>query len=143
MASTSCLALKRLLSSTLVPRFVPPAAAYRLFNTKSEDEIEVPMVVATGGRLGWNVKEKEDALLVSIDMPGLSREDVKLSLEHDALVIKGEEGQGRKFSSRIELPKEEYKAHEIKAKMKNGVLKVVVPKIIQPAPNNALHIQVD
>lgn len=105
---------------------------------------ETAMVVATGGRLGWDVKEKENALHVRIDMPGLSREDVKLSLEEDTLVIKGEEDDegGRKFSSRIELPEEEYKADEIKAEMKNGVLKVVVPKISRES-NNVLHIQVD
>ncbi|CAG7909693.1 23.5 kDa heat shock protein, mitochondrial-like [Brassica rapa] len=161
MASTSRLAFTRLLSSTfVVPR---PAAAYRLFSTKSgfydlitpamslshviqslEDEEEGPLVVATGGRLGWDVKDKENALHVRIDMPGLSREDVKLSLEQDTLVIKGEEHEeGRKFSSRIELPQEEYKANEIKAEMKNGVLKVVVPKIIQLHLNNPLHIKVD
>ncbi|KAG2299027.1 hypothetical protein Bca4012_010591 [Brassica carinata] len=161
MASKSCLAFRRLLSSTVVPRSVRPTAAYnRLFNTKSGFydlitpamslnhvvkplEDEAPMVVATGGRLGWDVKEKENALHVRIDMPGLSREDVKLSLEQDTLVIKGEEeDEGRRFSSRIELPEDEYKAGEIKAEMKNGVLKVVVPKISRE-PNNVLHIQVD
>ncbi|KAJ0267316.1 Alpha crystallin/Hsp20 domain-containing protein [Hirschfeldia incana] len=163
MASKSCLAFKRLLSSTVVPRSLRPTAAYRLFITKSGfyDPItpamslnhvvrplkdEGPLVVATAGRLGWVVTEKGNALHVRIDMPGLSREDVKLSLKQDTLVIKGEnqeEGEGRKYSSRIELPEEEYKADEIKVEMKNGVLKVVVPKIIQRDRNDALHIQVD
>lgn len=107
---------------------------------------EAALVVATtGGRIGWDVKEKENALHVRIDMPGLGREDVKVSLEEDTLVIKGEtqEGEGRKFSSRIELPEEEYKADEIKAEMKNGVLRVVVPKIIQRDCDDAIHIEVD
>lgn len=124
--------------------YEPITPAMSLSYVVQSEEDEGPMVVATGGRLGWDVKEKENALHVRIDMPGLSREDVKLSLEQDTLVIKGEEeDEGRKFSSRIELPEEKYKADEIKAEMKNGVLKVVVPKIIQRHRNNGLHIQVE
>lgn len=103
---------------------------------------------ASGARRGWDVKEKDDGLHLRIDMPGLSREDVKLSLEQNTLVIKGEGGEeeeedGRKFSSRIGLPEKVYKTDEIKAEMKNGVLKVVVPKLKEDERNNVRHIQVD
>ncbi|CAH2070378.1 unnamed protein product [Thlaspi arvense] len=212
MASSS-LALRRLLSSTVVPRSVRafrPAAASRLFNTNAvrsyedgDDGVdrkhrsnrpvsrrggdifsdifdpftptrslsqvlnfmdqfgESPLVSATRGmgasgvRRGWDVKEKDDALCLRIDMPGLSREDVKLALEQNTLVIKGEgkaedgeedvsvSGEGRKFTSRIGLPEKVYKTDEIKAEMKNGVLKVVLPKMKEEERNNVRHIQVD
>lgn len=75
---------------------------------------------------------------------------MKLALEQNTLVIKGEgkteegdEEDGRKFSSRIGLPEIVYKTDEIKAEMKNGVLKVVVPKLKEDERYNVRHIQVD
>ncbi|CAH8279264.1 unnamed protein product [Arabidopsis lyrata] len=212
MASSSSLALRRLLSSStvVVPRALravrPVAASSRLFNTNAvrnyEDGVdrnhnsnrhvsrrggdffsdvfdpftptrslsqmlnfmdqvsEIPLVAATRGmgasgiRRGWDVKEKDEALHLRIDMPGLSREDVKLALEQNTLVIKGEgkteegeegdvSGDGRRFTSRIGLPEKVYKTDEIKAEMKNGVLKVVIPKVKEEERNNVRHINVD
>ncbi|EOA14002.1 hypothetical protein CARUB_v10027134mg [Capsella rubella] len=209
MASSS-LALRRFLSSSVVPRSLravrsAAASSSRLFNTNAVrnyedgdegnhrsnrqvsrrggdflsdmfdpfsptrslsqmlnfmDQVsELPLMSATRGmgasgvRRGWDVKEKEDALHLRIDMPGLSREDVKLALEQNTLVIKGEgkteEGEGgsddgrRRFTSRIGLPEKVYKTDEIKAEMKNGVLKVMIPKIKEDDRNNVRHINVD
>ncbi|KAE8673679.1 Heat shock 22 kDa protein [Hibiscus syriacus] len=57
--------------------------------------MENPFVVASRGMGGglcrsWSVKETEDALNCRIDMPGLGKEDVKVSLEQNTLVIEGE-----------------------------------------------------
>ncbi|WZZ39463.1 hypothetical protein YC2023_035722 [Brassica napus] len=181
MASSTSLALRRLISSSVVPRSVRPAASLRLFNTNAArsyeegdnrnhrpnrtvsprggdffsdmftptrslsqvlnfmDQIgESPLLASSGARRGWDVKEKDDG------------EDVKLALEQNTLVIKGEgkteegdEDDGRKFSSRIGLPEKVYKTDEIKAEMKNGVLKVVVPKLKEDERYNVRHIQVD
>ncbi|KAL9265603.1 Small heat shock protein, chloroplastic-like protein [Drosera capensis] len=85
---------------------------------------------------GWDVKEDESALHLQMDMPGLSKEDVKVYVEENTLIIKGEGGKEgkeeesrRRYSTRIELTPNPYKVDEIKAEMKNGVLKVVVPKV--------------
>ncbi|CAH8382324.1 unnamed protein product [Eruca vesicaria subsp. sativa] len=180
----SSLALRRLLSSTIVPRSVRPAASLRHFNTNEVTTLEYcpdenrlsnrtvsprddyffpdmfhpPRPLSKGGisfmdQVGqthrWDVKEKDDALHLRIDMPGLSREDVKLSLEeNNILVIKGEgdeeeEEDGGKFSSRIGLSENVYKTDEIKAEMKNGVLKVVVPKLKDDERLNVRHIQIN
>ncbi|XP_010448463.1 PREDICTED: 23.6 kDa heat shock protein, mitochondrial [Camelina sativa] len=207
----SSLALKRLLSFSIVPRsrsVLRPAVSSRLFNTnavRSYDEdgdgldrrsdrsvsrrrgdffsdvfdpfsptrsvsqvlnlmdqfMENPLLSATrgmgasGARRGWDIKEKDDALYLRIDMPGLSREDVKLALEQDTLVIRGEgkyeedggDGEGesgsRKFTSRIGLPEKIYKIDEIKAEMKNGVLKVVVPKMKEAERNDVRQIEIN
>ncbi|CAN8325874.1 unnamed protein product [Cochlearia groenlandica] len=107
---------------------------------------------ASGSRRGWDIKEKEDALYLRIDMPGLTREDVKLALEQDTLVIKGEgkdedgdEGESgvRRFTSRIGLPEKMYKTEEIKAEMKDGVLRVVVPKVKEEERNDVREIEVN
>ncbi|CAH2078002.1 unnamed protein product [Thlaspi arvense] len=109
---------------------------------------------ASGARRGWDIKEKEDALYLRIDMPGLSREDVKLALEQDTLVIRGEgkdeddageegESGSRRFTSRIGLPEKIYRTDEIKAEMKNGVLKVVIPKMKEEERNDVRQIEVN
>lgn len=41
-------------------------------------------------RRAWDVKEEDDALYVRIDLPGLGKEDVKVSVEWNTLIIKGE-----------------------------------------------------
>ncbi|OMO52457.1 hypothetical protein COLO4_37189 [Corchorus olitorius] len=88
-------------------------------------------------RRGWDVREDDNALYLRIEMPGLSKENVNISVDQNTLIIKGEGGKeseddqesGRRYSSRLDLPPPSYKVDEIKAEMKNGVLKVIVPKV--------------
>ncbi|KAI3913676.1 hypothetical protein MKX01_035872 [Papaver californicum] len=108
-----------------------------------------------GLRRGWNVKEGEDALHLKIEMPGLGKENVKVSVEQNTLTIKGEgekeeedgdydDGENvRKYSSRIELPAEHYKLDQVKAEMKNGVLRVSVPKVKEEEKRNVHHVNVE
>ncbi|KAL5810905.1 hypothetical protein ACOSQ4_027473 [Xanthoceras sorbifolium] len=101
-----------------------------------------------GTRRGWDVKETDDALNLRVDMPGLGKEDVKVSVEQNTLVINGEgqkeeeESVGR-YTSRIDLPDKMYKTDQIKAEMKNGVLKVVVPKVKVEERADVFHVKVD
>lgn len=104
-----------------------------------------------GRRRGWDVKEDEKAVYIKMDMPGVGKEDVKVSVEEETLIIKGEEAKEneeeinrRRFSTRLDLPGDLYKLDEIRAEMKNGVLKVVVPKRIEEdETTNAREVQVD
>lgn len=115
--------------------------------------MENPLISAprAGGlRRGWDARETDDALNLRIDMPGLGKEDVKVSVEQNSLVIKGEgakesddEENARRYSSRIDLPEKMYKTDEIKAEMKNGVLKVVVPKVKEEERANVFHVEVE
>ena len=117
--------------------------------------MENPLVAASRGmgavsRRGWDVKEEKDALFVRMDMPGLGKEDVKVSVEQNTLIIKGEGGKesendetGRKYTSRIDLPANLYKFDEIKAEMKNGVLKVVVPKVKEDGKKDAFQVNIN
>ncbi|KAJ6703772.1 protein 23.5 KDA HEAT SHOCK PROTEIN MITOCHONDRIAL [Salix viminalis] len=115
--------------------------------------MENPLISApsVGGlRRGWDAQETDDALNLRIDMPGLGKEDIKVSVEQNSLVIKGEaekksddEENARRYSSRIDLPEKMYKTDEIKAEMKNGVLKVVVPKVKEEERANVFHVKVE
>ncbi|PIN05394.1 Molecular chaperone (small heat-shock protein Hsp26/Hsp42) [Handroanthus impetiginosus] len=103
-----------------------------------------------GVRRGWDVREGDDALYLRVDMPGLDKNQVKVSLEQNTLVIKGEgdkesddEEYQRRFSSRIDLPSDTYKLDGIKAEMKNGVLKVVVPKVKAEERKNVIEVSVE
>uniref|UniRef100_A0A1J3EIW8 23.6 kDa heat shock protein, mitochondrial n=1 Tax=Noccaea caerulescens TaxID=107243 RepID=A0A1J3EIW8_NOCCA len=148
------------LFSDVFDPFSPTRSVSQLLNLMDQF-MENPLLSATrgmgasGARRGWDIKEKEDALYLRIDMPGLSREDVKLALEQDTLVIRGEgkdedvdggeegESGNRRFTSRIGLPEKIYKIDEIKAEMKNGVLKVVIPKMKEEERNDVRQIEVN
>ncbi|XP_061957826.1 heat shock 22 kDa protein, mitochondrial-like [Populus nigra] len=106
----------------------------------------------------WDAYETDVALNISIDMPGLDKEDVKITVEQNSLLIKGEgkkekddddndekmADKGRKFCGKMDLPAgKRYKTGEIKAEMKNGVLKMVVPKVKEDDRIDVLLVKVE
>lgn len=106
--------------------------------------------VRGGSRKPWDAVEDKEALYLRVDMPGLGKEDIKVYAEENALVIKGEsvsdaelDGSARKYSSRIELPPKVYKLDHIKAQMKNGVLKVTVPKFTEQEIKNVINVNIE
>ena len=134
--------------------FSPTRSLSQLLNTMDQ-YMENPFLSASGGmggglRRSWDAKETEDALNLRIDMPGLGKEDVKVSVEQNTLVIKGEsakesedEDTAGRYTSRIHLPEKIYKTDQIKAEMKNGVLKVVVPKIKEEERSDVIQVEID
>ncbi|RBD34306.1 hypothetical protein BRM55_00065, partial [Xanthomonas oryzae pv. oryzae] len=100
------------------------------------------------GRTPWEIKEAETEYKMRFDMPGMTKEDVKVWVEEKMLVVKAEkavkkkdgggveeEEQGEewssksygKYSSRIALP-ENIQFEKIKAEVKDGVLYITIPK---------------
>lgn len=107
--------------------------------------------VGAGSRRGWDVREDENALLLRMDMPGLGKEDVKISVEQNTLVVKGEGGKEseqeedgiRRYSSRLDIPPKLYKLDAIKAEMRNGVLKIMIPKIKQEEREDVFQVKIE
>ncbi|EPS71282.1 hypothetical protein M569_03477 [Genlisea aurea] len=105
--------------------------------------------VSSSVRRNWNVRETDDGLHLRVDMPGLGKEDVKVCIEQNTLMIRGEvkeesdEEDARRYSSRIDLPKSLYKANEIKAEMKNGILRVFVPKMKEEERSDVFQVRVE
>ncbi|KAF8379239.1 hypothetical protein HHK36_028671 [Tetracentron sinense] len=112
--------------------------------------LSAPRGMGAGSRRGWDAKEDETALFLRIDMPGLEKKDVKVSVEQNTLIIRGEgekesedEESVRRYTSRIDLPEKLYSTDQIKAEMKNGVLKVVVPKVKEDERKNVFQVLVE
>lgn len=89
-----------------------------------------------------NVEETENEFIVKAELPGLKKEDIKLSLTEDGLVIFGErkfekEEKGKtyhriemnygKFERSVRFPVEVI-PDKAKATYKDGILTVTVPK---------------
>ena len=92
------------------------------------------------------VFERDNKFIVRVDLPGLTKENVKIETSHDELTIEGErkleeekKGEGfyrsertyGKFVRRIALP-DNVKAEETQASFKNGVLEIAIPAIAMP-----------
>ncbi|XP_030538207.1 23.6 kDa heat shock protein, mitochondrial-like [Rhodamnia argentea] len=129
--------------------FAPTRSLSQVLNLMDQ-LMEDPLQAFRGGsRRGWEVKEDDKALQLRIDMPGLSKGDVKVVVEQNTLIIRGEGGDPeageegrRRYSGRIDLPPNVYKLDEIKAEMRNGVLKIVVPKAQEGERKDVLEVPV-
>jgi HSP20 family protein len=98
------------------------------------------------------VDEREDAVVLTAELPGLGPEDVKVEIERDVLTLsheRTEESRNAGFYRRSQRFRRSFripagvKAEAITAEMKNGVLSVVLPKdapkrvTVQVAPGKA------
>ena len=121
-----------------------PFALMRQF-TEEMDKVFAQIPGAIGNGAAWSpaieVKEKDGKLLLTAELPGLKKEDVKVHIDGDTLVVEGERKQEKeekregyyksersygKFYRSILLP-EGAKADQTSAQFNNGVLEVSVP----------------
>ncbi|MCL7026696.1 hypothetical protein MKW94_013413 [Papaver nudicaule] len=96
----------------------------------------------------WICKELEQGVELKICMPGLGKEDVKVTLEGTTLFIKGKAENEKPVAVNdlnsitdeendlmnimcLELDLDFLKLNEMKAEMKNGVLKIFIPKVVE------------
>ncbi|KAJ8648069.1 hypothetical protein MRB53_001092 [Persea americana] len=141
--------------SDVLDPFFPSRSLSQVLNLMDQ-MMENPFTALSRGmggasRRGFDVREDKDALYLRVDMPGLGKEDVKVFVEQNTLIIKGEgdnesgdvSESGRRYSSRIDLPSELYKLDDIKAEMKNGVLKVLVPKVKEDERKDVFQVNVE
>lgn len=98
-------------------------------------------------RPATDVYERDDALVVVADMPGVSEKDVEIDLDDDVLTLSGRaehvepEGYDALYGEfvpgvyeRVFTLTEDVNREGIKATMKNGVLRVVLPKSEKARP---------
>ncbi len=101
----------------------------------------------TGRPAEWNpsidLYETPEAFVVEVDLPGVKKEGVKVEVEGQDLILRGERSSERdqtserfhyqerysgRFMRRMTLP-ESVNKDKIEAKFKDGVLRVVLPKV--------------
>jgi HSP20 family protein len=87
-----------------------------------------------------NINETDKSYLVTLEMPGVTKKDVDVSLEGDKLTISGEREQKLENESllRKEIREEKFSRtfvldgkidrDQIKAKIENGILIITLPK---------------
>jgi len=101
------------------------------------------------GKPHMEVKEKREALAdvidsgeeiqVLVELPGVEKDDIKLSGTDDTLTILVESPQ-RKYFKEIELPAKVNSKKAI-SKYKNGVLDITIPKKKQQAKSETIKIE--
>jgi len=109
--------------------------------------------VKEGPELLYDLKEEFDAIYARVDLPGVSKEGIKMWVKDDSIYVRGQEvkkvslyskeEEPRKYSFEIDLPKNEYKAEDIRAVMESGVLRVFVPKIKPEEIDDAFAINIE
>jgi HSP20 family protein len=84
-----------------------------------------------------DVDETDTQILMSFDLPGMKKEDIKIEYEGNILRVSGERKDERHDSKAIErvftLP-QAVKAEQIEAHFDNGVLHVAIQKAEAPKP---------
>lgn len=103
-----------------------------------------------------NVKETDEAYHIDMAAPGMAKEDFKVTVKEDSLVISSEkktaseetnekytrkEWNYNSFSRSFTLP-ETVNREGILAEYENGVLKVVLPKMEEVKKNKAIEVTV-
>jgi HSP20 family protein len=102
-----------------------------------------------------DVYDQKDDLIVKAEIPGLSKEEIDISLEGNMLTIKGEKRKEEEvkeedyyrseraygaFSRSIELPAA-VQTDKVNASFKNGVLEIRLPKT-EEAKTNVVKVKV-
>ncbi len=105
-------------------------------------------VPTTTSQPAIDVIENENESLIVAEIPGIKKEDVKISVEDDVLTITGERKWGEvadvsrvlhreiayvSFSRSINLP-HPVDVDKISAEMTNGILKISLPKAEEARP---------
>jgi len=117
-----------------------------------------------GQMLDWNptadIVETNDAYVINAEMPGVPKDQIKISLDHNILTLSGERKSERKeddennryhrlersfgsFVRSFVLPDDVDQSKGIKANYSDGVLKVNLPKVVKNEASKAQEIPIE
>jgi len=111
---------------------------------------------------GWSafspqvdIVDNEKEVKISVELPGLDEKDIEVSLSRDTLTISGEKRQEKEdkgknyyrmersygsFRRTVALPCE-VNAEQVEATFKNGVLTIILPKIIEAGECKRIEVK--
>jgi HSP20 family protein len=111
-----------------------------------------------GDAMSVDVSETDDEVQVAADLPGLTENDIEVTVDNNQLTIRGEKKDEREESRRnYRLIERSYGRFErsiplpsgvdrdkVKAKLRNGVLQVTLPKLPEAkSQSRAIEISTD
>jgi len=111
--------------------------AFNPVETNNTSEIEASQWIPA-----VDLRENKNQFIIYADLPGVNKEDIHISMENNILTLKGERSVVKKeekentfrtervrgnFYRRFSLP-DTADGSRIEAKMKQGVLEIVIPK---------------
>lgn len=116
-----------------------PSAADKVDQANGGNRVRVQARIVTRPRI--DIHEADDAFVLLADMPGADESTTEVLVEKNILTLKGEtdlfapEGfvpvhreSGQRYYERLIRLPEEVDAAKLEATVKNGVLKVILPK---------------
>jgi HSP20 family protein len=110
-------------------RAVSPA--YRSFDRSFERFVNDTFFAST--TTGFNVEQDDKSWTVTLDLPGVARDDLSINIEGAIVRIETKAEAKRQFKAAYELP-QDIDAEATSAKLENGVLTLALAKK-QPVSN--------
>jgi HSP20 family protein len=118
----------------------------------------MPMEEWGGGKVftpAVDIKEEEDKLVVTTDLPGINKEEIEINLKEDMLEISAKSGKEKETEDEGYIRKEReytrfYRAVRLPtsvkeegstAKIENGVLTIIIPKMKLEEPSKKIQIE--
>lgn len=104
-----------------------------------------------------NIWEDEKSLNMEFAMPGVKKEDVKVKVENNTLLVSAETSSKTEEKEKSYIRKEfnsvayarsfrinekRYQVNAIEARLENGVLSLMVPKAVEEKKENSFNIEV-
>lgn len=103
-----------------------------------------------------DISDEKDRLTVKVDAPGLSKDEINVSIENDHLILQGEKKQEKEEKDKNYIRKERFygsfqrivqlpaavDSSKVKAVYKNGVLELTLPKKEELQPKK-IDVQVE
>ena len=90
--------------------------------------------------LGFDVKEDEKSWTLSLDLPGVTREDLAISIEGAIVTLETKAEAKRQYKAAYELP-EEIDTDATSAKLENGVLTLVLAKKVPVSKARSIEVK--
>jgi HSP20 family protein len=121
----------------------------RMFDDFFRSDRDEPSFLAPAWRPAVDITEEDDAFVAKVELPGVNKDDVKITMQDNVLTIRGEKKGKEENLRRVErhygsfqrsftLPTS-VKSDKIEAEYKDGILTISMPKAEEAKPK---HIDV-
>ncbi len=92
------------------------------------------------GKSGFNAEQDEKAWTVTLDLPGIAREDLSINIEAAIVRIETREQAKRPFKAAYELP-QEIDTDASTARLENGVLTLTLVKKVPVSTARQIEVK--